>query len=255
MSRCTYVTLRLPDGTTTEVGTDALFGRTQACAVRLDDARVSSVHAELSWRAQGFVLLARGGRVLVHGRGVREFILSPGLAFELAPGLVFEVVDVVAGDAPTVPDTEGRERLRFVVGAESVRVTADNHATSVLIGGVGAQVLATLLTRQGGVAWDSVAEAAWPDEGTLRRDAREGRAQGPGRWTDVDERRFRNRWDQQITALRRQLAGFRCGALLVAQRGVVELALQATDTVESPGDAVRASRTPNVNTASDGSDA
>jgi hypothetical protein len=248
-------TLLLPDGSRVEAASEALLGRSTACAIRIDDARVSTVHAELSWRDAGLVLIARGGRVMVDGRGVREVVLTPDLAFELAPGLVLRVLDVTAGKAPTVATTEGRERLWFVVGPDAVKVSGGpSRDLFVMVSGVGARILARLLDKPGGLAWDAVAEVAWPEDGQLRRDTREGRVHGQGRWTETDERRFRNRWDQQVTALRKQLAGVR-GGLVVAQRGVVELVLHPTDAIESPDGTVRVSRTPNENTADDGSEA
>lgn len=215
----------LPDGSVVAAHPNAIVGRSPHATVRVDDPRVSTVHAELSWRAEGFVLLARGGRVAVGGRAVREVALSAGLEVALAPGVTLRVSRVEAGDAPVIPPTAGRERLRVVVGAEEVRIYRDGvEAPLAQLAGVQARIVAALAARRGGgVAWDVVAAVAWPEDAAIR---------GTPGWTDVDERRLRNRWDQQLVTIRRALEPVRCGELLRSQQGLVELALHAGDQVE-----------------------
>jgi hypothetical protein len=218
---------QLPNGTEIEAGSDTIVGRSPVAAIRIDDARLSTVHAELSWRAGGFQLIARGGRLLVGGRGVREVTLTPGLAVDLVPGVSLRVLAVSAGSAPVVPPTAGRDRLRIVSGP-NVSITAGDLA--VTLSGVPARIVGHLLGHPRGAPWEDVARSVWPDEGALRAATLAGTA-GRDRWTDVDERRFRNRLDQQITATRRQLSAIRDGLVLV-QGGVVSLALAEGDVIE-----------------------
>lgn len=219
------VLFELPDCNVVVADPDAIIGRSAAAQVRVDDPRVSTVHAELRWGPSGFVLIARGGRLLVDGRGAREVPLYPGLTISLAPGLLLGVRSIGGGAAPPVPSTAGRERLHFVVGETSVQIHADHddEPLVVLIGSA-ATILRLLLARRGvGVPWDQVAEAAWPEDGAVRA-AKLG-------WTDVDERRFRNRWDQRLVTLRRQIEPLRGGDLLVLRMGMVALRLGDDDTI------------------------
>lgn len=217
----------LPNGTEIEAGSDTIVGRSPVAGVRIDDARISTVHAELSWRAGGFLLIARGGRLVVGGRGVREVTLTPGLQIELVPGVSLRVLSVCAGSAPVIPPTAGRDRLRVVAGPNVTIAAGDAAAT---LTGVPARIVGFLLCRPRGAPWDEVAAAVWPEEGALRTATLAGTA-GRDAWTDVDERRLRNRLDQQIAATRRQLSGIRDGLVLV-QGGVVSLALSEGDVIE-----------------------
>lgn len=87
-----------------------------------------------------------------------------------------------------------------------------------------ARVLAVALAHvERGAPWASIAEATWPDDAALRS--------GPG-WTDVDERRLRNRWDQALASARRVLAEVGRQELLVQRQGMVFVALGPLDVVE-----------------------
>ncbi|MDP2313770.1 MAG: hypothetical protein Q8P41_12755 [Pseudomonadota bacterium] len=228
------VRFRLPDGRSVRVGPDALVGRSPAAVVRVEDPRVSTIHAELSWRETGFVLLARGGRLLVGGRPRAEVPLAVGMEIVLAPGLTLSVDDLTSGDAPVIPSTAGRERLTFEVEEHRVIVKGPGNV-AVEIAGRGAAILRILLDDRSALAWDGVAERAWPEDGGLRAASTAaiaaGTRLGPGAWTEVDERRFRNRWDQQVVLLRRTLEPLRNGQLLRVQAGLVELVLHGGDEV------------------------
>jgi hypothetical protein len=220
------VVFQTPDGRRVAAEPDAIVGRSPAAQVRVDDPRVSTLHAEVRWSASGFVLIARGGRLVVDGRGAREVPLAPGVVVTLAPGVALGVHAIDGGDAPPVAATAGRERLRFVVSAGAVHIHAegDDEPLVVLIGSAALLVRALLERRGVAAAWDEVAEAVWPEDGVLRR--------GRTEWTDVDERRFRNRWDQRLVALRRQMEPLRGGNLLVVRLGMIALRLDPDDTVE-----------------------
>lgn len=221
------VVFELPGGHLAVGEPDAIVGRSPSARIQVDDPRVSTLHAELRWGASGFVLLARGGRLVVEGRGMREVPLHAGLVVSLAPGVMLGVRTIDGGDAAPMPATAGRERLRLVVSAASVHIYADtdDEPLVVLIGSA-ATIVRTLALRRGvGVPWDVVAEAAWPEDGALRS-ARVG-------WTDVDERRFRNKWDQRLVTLRRQVEPLRGGDLLVVRMGMIALRLSDEDTVEA----------------------
>lgn len=210
------------------LASDALVGRSPVAALRIDDPRVSTVHAELSWRDAGLVLLARGGRLVVGGRATREVVLAPGLVVELAPGLSLEVVAVTGGGQAPVPPTAGRERLRFVLGPGFVSVGTGAEPACELTG-VPGRLVAALLAGPRERPWDALAEALWPDEGALRAATRAGVSRD---WTDVDERRLRNRFDQHLRTLRKELAGLRGGSLVELQGGVVHLRLGPHDVIE-----------------------
>lgn len=220
-----FVRLRCPDGTEQTVGPECIVGRSGAAGLRVEDPRVSAVHAEISWRAEGFVLLARGGRLLLDGRGVRAVVLASGQRITLAPGVMLEVVRVEMGEAPVVPPTVGRDRLRFVVAESGVRVyRGADHAPEVELVGVPGRILgAVLADRDRGSPWPRLAEAIWPEDAAIR---------AAGGWTEVDERRFRNRWDQALTTVRRSLGGLREQEIVLQRHGLLFVELGPLDLVE-----------------------
>lgn len=216
---------QLPDGSVVSAGPDAIVGRSPQASVRIDDPRISTIHAELSWRAEGFVLIARGGRMFVGGRAVREVALVTGLEIALAPCLSLRVARLEGGEAPVIPPTAGRERLRVTLGSDDVKVYVYGvDAPLAHLTGVPARIVGALARRRGSAcSWDAIAELAWPDDAAIR---------GTPAWTDVDERRLRNRWDQQLVTIRRQLEPVRSGQFLNLHQGVVELVLRPGDDVD-----------------------
>lgn len=208
------------------VGPEALIGRSTLATVRISDLRVSAVHAEISWRAEGFVLLARGGRVVVAGRGARAVVLEPGLRAALAPGVELEVLSVEAGEAPVVPPTMGRNRLRFLVEHGRVRVFQASDAEATLeVSGPAARILALALARADrGTPWGALAAALWPEDAAIR---------STPAWTEVDERRLRNRWDQALLSVRRALTAVREQEILLQRQGFVFVELGPLDSVET----------------------
>jgi hypothetical protein len=161
------------------VGPEAIIGRSAVATVRIADPRVSTVHAEVSWRAEGPTLLARGGRR--HG-----------------------------GRAP-----------RGGAGA-------DRRA-----GRASATIVAAPLRAGGPVPWDALAGALWPDEAAIRARGATGAADD---WTAVDERRWRNRFDQPLHALRRQLEPARGARTVTVRGGAVRLDVAPGDVQRALGD-------------------
>lgn len=226
------IDIRLPDGSVVGVGPEAVVGRGRVADVRVDDPRVCTVHAELSWRDGRFVILARGGRVLVDGAPVRDAPLAAGARITLAPGVDLEVADLRAGDAPSVPSTAGRDALAFspCPAGVAVRVGADAEPRLVVDGLAGALLLA-LLRADGPLRWSALAAALWPEEGALRQTRAPARPDG---WTAIDERRFRNRFDQLLASLRADLCQLRAAPWVVVRQGAVELELGLTDRFLEP---------------------
>ncbi len=232
------VALRLPDGQVLEVGPEAVVGRSQAAEVRLADPRVSTVHAEISWRACGFVILARGGRVVVDGVPVPEAPLLPGARIVLVPGVAVEVVRVVSGEAPVIPRTAGREWLRWVCEGDLVRVHGgDEPEPRLEVDGLPGRLLVALLEAVEPRPWHELAAALWPDEGELRSRRDPSAAD---RWTAIDERRFRNRFDQVLAALRERLQRLPQERPVVLKQGALSLASGLQDRVERAAPARRA---------------
>ncbi|MCK6507065.1 FHA domain-containing protein [Myxococcota bacterium] len=224
-----YLRIQTSDGHLSTLGPDAIIGRSSAAALRLADPRVSSVHAELSWRADGPCLLARGGRLLVNGRPAAEVPLAPGQRVSLVPGLELLVVDVVEGEvSPTAP-TLGRDAVRWRVGATEVAVEPPGGAP-MRITGLAGRLLAGCLAVEHARPWTEVAAELWPDEARIRAGL-----DPSSRWTDEDERRLRNRWDQLVRALRLQLAPRGLDARLECGGGSVRVRREARDQVVAEG--------------------
>lgn len=228
-----HVRFRLPDGTQVAAAAHAVVGRSPIAAVRLDDPRVSTIHAEVSWRDDGLVLLARGGRLVVHGRAVRELLLEAGQQVVLVPGVVLDVVDVVEGAAAPIPPTAGRAALRWRVSEARVTVhRGDEAEPTVDATGTLARVLGEIVRAgEAGCPWDRAAERVWPEDGRIRERTRVS----PGStddWTEADERRLRNRWDQQLMQVRKVLEPLRTGIVEV-RGGVVIVHVGLDDRVES----------------------
>ena len=71
-----------------------LVGRLRSAALRIDDPRVSEVHAMVSLRDGELQLLALRGVLAVHRQRQSEVVLVPGVRVRLAKDLYFEVLSV-----------------------------------------------------------------------------------------------------------------------------------------------------------------
>jgi hypothetical protein len=76
------------------LGPGALIGRHGLCALRIDDPRISEVHAVLRQRGRRMHLAAIGGVLRVGGAPIRDLQLQPGLRVHLLPGVILEVLTV-----------------------------------------------------------------------------------------------------------------------------------------------------------------
>ncbi len=76
------------------VGPGDLLGRHGTCALRLDDPRVSEVHAAVRQRGRRLHLAAIGGVLRVGGAPLRDLLLRAGLRVQLVPGVVLDVLSV-----------------------------------------------------------------------------------------------------------------------------------------------------------------
>lgn len=128
-----FVELQLPSGEARAVGPGAIIGRSFAADVRLEDGRVSEVHALVSLHGGDFVLLPLGGQVRVRGRVVPRVTLVPGSCFELPGGVSLSVTavhrpaELLALEGPGVPrrvlagvlSVCTRPRLQLVAGVRA----------------------------------------------------------------------------------------------------------------------------------------
>lgn len=94
-----FATFRLPDDRLVDAGPGDLIGRLPTAAVRLNDPRVSEVHALVSLRGHGLRLLGLRGRFAIDGVVTADAELTPGLQIQLAPGLSLAVTAVSLQDS------------------------------------------------------------------------------------------------------------------------------------------------------------
>jgi hypothetical protein len=140
------VRLRLPDGLEVTAGPGAVIGRTHTADVRIDDGRVSEVHAYVSLRGAQLVLMALRGRVRCGERDVPRLELAAGQQIELAPGLVLDVVDVRLPDVVLALEAPGMTR-QVLLGVTSIVARPAPH----LVAGTTSDAAA--LVWSDGVAW------------------------------------------------------------------------------------------------------
>lgn len=95
--RCA-VSFSLPHGAVVVLEPGDIIGRGPRSALRIDDPRVSELHAYVSLRGAQLVLIALRGRMSVHGKPVTEMPLSAGLRVLLAGTfpIIVESVEVPA---------------------------------------------------------------------------------------------------------------------------------------------------------------
>jgi hypothetical protein len=106
-----YVRLRLPDGSSSELGHGDLIGRLWSAALSISDARVSEAHAMVSLRGQELLLLPLRGRFAVDGQRLSSLILAAGQRVTLADGLDLFVEEVSLPAAVFAVEGDGLPRV------------------------------------------------------------------------------------------------------------------------------------------------
>ncbi len=140
------VRLRLPDEQIVRAGPGAVIGRAYTADVRIDDGRVSEIHAYVSLRASQLVLLALRGRIRCEQRDTPRLELTPGQHIELAPEVAIEVVTVELPVHVLALEADGVAR-QVLFGVTSVMTRPTPH----LIAGYVAD--ASALVWSDGLAW------------------------------------------------------------------------------------------------------
>ena len=106
-----YVRLRLPDGSSSELGHGDLIGRLWSAALSIPDARVSEAHAMVSLRGQELLLLPLRGRFAVDGQRQSSLVLAAGQRVTLAEGLDLLVEEVSLPAAVFAVEGDGLPRV------------------------------------------------------------------------------------------------------------------------------------------------
>lgn len=106
-----YVRLRLPDGSTLELGHGDLIGRLWSAALCIADGRVSEAHAMVSLRGQELLLLPLRGRFAVNGQRQSSLVLAAGQRVTFAEGLDLVVEEVVLPASVFAVEGDGLPRV------------------------------------------------------------------------------------------------------------------------------------------------
>ena len=140
------VRLRLPDEQLVAAGPGAVLGRSWTADVRIDDGRVSELHAYVSLRGGQLVLLALRGRVRYLDRDMPRLELRTGQRIELAPEVVIDVVEVALPTHVLAIEAEGIAR-QVLFGVTSLIPQPSPHLVA------GYLPEATALMWSDGVSW------------------------------------------------------------------------------------------------------
>lgn len=140
------VRFRLPDDQLVAAAPGALIGRSYTADVRIDDGRVSEVHAYVSLRASQLVILALRGRVRCDGRDAPRLELRAGQRIELAQGVTIDVVEVQLPEQVLALEGDGVAR-QVLFGVTSVVTRPTPHLVS------GYLADAAALVWSDGLAW------------------------------------------------------------------------------------------------------
>lgn len=140
------VRLRLPDDQIVAAGPGAIIGRSHTAEVRIDDGRVSEVHAYVSLRASQLVLLALRGRVRCGERDTPRLELAAGQRIELAAGVAIDVVEVTLPEQVLALEADGVSR-QVLLGVTSVMTRPAPHLAAGYLADAGA------LVWSDGLAW------------------------------------------------------------------------------------------------------
>lgn len=140
------VRFALPDGDIVVGAPGAVIGRSYTADIRIDDGRISEMHAYVSLRASQFVLFALRGRVRCAGRDAPRLELKAGMRIELAPDYELEVITADRPQHVLAIEADGVAR-QLLLGVTSVMVSPAPHLV------VGHQPDAAALIWSDGLAW------------------------------------------------------------------------------------------------------
>jgi hypothetical protein len=140
------VRFRLPDDQIAAAAPGALIGRSYTADVRIDDGRVSEIHAYVSLRASQLVILALRGRVRCDGRDAPRLELRVGQEIELAQGVTIGVAALHLPETVLALEGDGVAR-QVLFGVTSVVMKPSPH----LVTGYVADAAA--LVWSDGLAW------------------------------------------------------------------------------------------------------
>lgn len=102
-------------GATTRLRPGDLIGRSRSATLQINDPRISEVHAYVSLRGGGLVLLALRGALAVDGICAAEVQLEAGVEVVLAPGRVVTIAEIVVPDRVLAMSLDGGQ-LRPLIG-------------------------------------------------------------------------------------------------------------------------------------------
>lgn len=140
------VRLRLPDGQIVGAAPGAVIGRSYTADVRIDDGRVSEIHAYVSLRASQLVLLALRGRIRCEQRDTSRLELALGQRIELAPEVALDVVAIELPAEVLGLEADGVAR-QVLFGVTSVMTRPTPHLVAGYVAEAGA------LVWSDGLAW------------------------------------------------------------------------------------------------------
>ncbi len=204
------VTFELPGQVRTTAGPGGTLGRSNRASIRLAGTGIAAWHARIEELGGVLVLRPMDGAIRIRGVTRREIELRPPIVLGIGD---CPIAVVSVGEPPEGLLLQGGWG-RFSVGVEGDGVHRE-------ITGLAGTLGSALLRSNAPVPWEQLAERLWPDDAALRRRAVD--------WTEVDERRFRNRWDRQIATLRAFADDLRPGGLVRVENGGVALATRPAD--------------------------
>lgn len=108
-----WTRLQLPDGTIELARPGSLIGRHVSATVRINDPRLSEVHALISLRGRQLKILSQRHTLHVDGKPCAEAVLQPGQQITLAAGMVLRVVDVSLPASVLALELSGQETVEL----------------------------------------------------------------------------------------------------------------------------------------------
>jgi hypothetical protein len=126
-----YVRLRALERPSVGLYPGDLIGRGAACALRLNDPRISEIHAMISLRGGALAMLALRGRLAVEGEERRAVELRAGLTVKAARGISLSVEEVCVPARSLSLELDGQRapllRSSYAIFAEAPEARAGYH--------------------------------------------------------------------------------------------------------------------------------